>query len=195
LGRLGPAGDAQDDPDLDYPQYLRGWERGQTISQVPIPAHIYSHIYSKTTMITMKPSSATPTKVLHKRILVAEDEPGVREALVLLLSLDEHLVTQATNGRQALELFKGGEFDLVITDYLMPYMKGDELAAHIHLIKPRQPVIVISAHAQTLADSGSPLVGISAVMGKPFMLADIRATIARLLGSQEDAAEADFLPN
>src|SRR5436190_960514 len=181
----------QDHPDFDYPQYLCGL--GRRDAPVPIPVHNYSHLL--TTMICMKPPTGTPPKVLHKRILVAEDEPGVREALVLLLSLDEHQITQAVDGRQALELFKGGQFDLVITDYLMPHMKGDELAAHIHLIKPGQPVVVISAHAQTLADSGTPLVGVSAVLGKPFMLADIRAMIARLLAGQERAAEADFLPN
>jgi CheY-like chemotaxis protein len=143
----------------------------------------------------MKPTSGAPPKILHKRILVVEDEPGVREALVLLLSLDDHTITQAVNGRQALDLFKTGQFDIVITDYLMPHMKGDELAAHIHLLKPGQPVILVSAHAQSLAEAGTPLVGISAVLGKPFMLADIRRTIAKLAGPQETAGEADFLPN
>lgn len=143
----------------------------------------------------MKPSSGAPPKVLHKRILVVEDEPGVREALVLLLSLDDHIITQAADGRQALELFRNGHFDVVITDFLMPHIKGDELAAHIHLIKPGQPVIVVSAHAQSLAESGNPLVGVSEVLSKPFMLADLRAAIARLLASQEAAGDEDFLPN
>src|SRR5262245_45041292 len=88
-------------------------------------------------------------KVLDKRILVAEDEPGVREALVLLLALDGHKVTQACNGKEALQLFREGRFDVVITDYMMPEMKGDELAENISRSNPDQPVIMISAHAQT----------------------------------------------
>src|SRR5712691_3986748 len=135
--------------------------------------------------ISMK-KTPTPPKVLRKRILVAEDEPGVREALVLLLSLDEHQVTEASDGKQALELFQGGRFDLVITDYAMPAMKGDELAANINRLKPAQPVIMISAHAQSLADAGTPLTGVRIVLGKPFMLTDLRDAIAKVLSGQDE---------
>src|SRR6266480_1702768 len=130
----------------------------------------------------------TRPKVIRKRILVAEDEPGVREALVLLLSLDGHTVTQASDGKQALELFREARFDLVITDYLMPQLKGDELAASINRLVPSQPVIMISAHAQSLAESGRPLIGVGAVLGKPFMLADLRDTIAKVLSVEEEIA-------
>jgi len=137
----------------------------------------------------------TRPKILGKRILVAEDEPGVREALVMLLSLDGHTVTQASDGRQALELFKRDRFDVVITDYLMPEMRGDDLAANIQLLMPAQPVIMISAHAQTLAESGNPLAGVAAVLGKPFMLADLRDAIAQVLSDHGDSEGEAFLPN
>lgn len=141
------------------------------------------------------PRPGAPPKVLRKRILVAEDEPGVREALVLLLSLDGHNVTEATNGKEALEIFQTDRFDVVITDYAMPTMKGDELAANINHLKPTQPVIMISAHAQTLADSGNPLTGIKVVLAKPFMLADLREALANVLADQGEAGAAPFLPN
>jgi len=120
-------------------------------------------------------------KIIRKRILLAEDEPGVREALALLLSLDEHTVIQATDGEEALQLFQAGQFDLVITDYLMPEMKGDELAIAINRLAPAQPLIMISAHAQTLADSGNPLIGVDTVLGKPFKLEELRQAIAEVL--------------
>jgi two-component system alkaline phosphatase synthesis response regulator PhoP len=137
----------------------------------------------------------TRPKILGKRILVAEDEPGVREALVMLLSLDGHTVTQASDGRQALELFKRDRFDVVITDYMMPEMRGDALAANIQTLVPAQPVIMISAHAQTLEESGNPLAGVAAVLGKPFMLADLRDAISQVLSDQEDSEGEAFLPN
>jgi CheY-like chemotaxis protein len=125
---------------------------------------------------------------------VAEDEPGVREALVMLLSLDGHNVTEASNGKEALEIFQTDKFDVVITDHAMPIMKGDELALNINQLKPTQPIIMISAHAQTLQDSGNPLTGISVVLSKPFMLADLREAIFNVLAGQvEDGT--DFLPN
>jgi CheY-like chemotaxis protein len=142
-----------------------------------------------------KPLPGTRPKILQKRILVAEDEPGVREALVLLLSLDGHTVTPANDGKQALEIFQRERFDVVITDYMMPEMKGDELAANINRLKPEQPVIMVSAHAQTLAESGNPLAGVGAVVGKPFMLADLRDAIAKVLADQEDSGDTAFLPN
>jgi len=98
-----------------------------------------------------------------------------------LLSLDEHTVIQATDGEEALQLFQAGQFDLVITDYLMPEMKGDELAIAINRLAPAQPLIMISAHAQTLADSGNPLIGVDTVLGKPFKLEELRQAIAEVL--------------
>ena len=142
-----------------------------------------------------KPRPGAPPRALRKRILVAEDEPGVREALVLLLSLDGHSVTEASNGKEALELFQAGRFDVVITDHAMPIMKGDELAANINQLNPTQPIIMISAHAQTLADSGNPLTGIKIVLGKPFMLADLREALANVLADHDEAGAAPFLPN
>jgi CheY-like chemotaxis protein len=142
-----------------------------------------------------KPLPGTRPKILQKRILVAEDEPGVREALVLLLSLDGHTVTPANDGKQALEIFQRERFDVVITDYMMPEMKGDELAANINRLKPEQPVIMVSAHAQSLAESGNSLAGVGAVVGKPFMLADLRDAIAKVLADQEDSGDTAFLPN
>src|SRR5437667_10819911 len=123
----------------------------------------------------------SPKKIIRKRILLAEDEPGVREALALSLSLDEHTVIQATDGEEALQLFQAGQFDLVITDYLMPEMKGDELAIAINRLAPAQPLIMISAHAQTLADSGNPLIGGDTVLGKPFKFEELRQAIAEVL--------------
>jgi len=70
-------------------------------------------------------------KPLRSRILLADDQQSVREAISLLLSLDEHEVIEAANGAEALDLFMRGHFHLVITDFEMPNMKGNELAARI----------------------------------------------------------------
>jgi CheY-like chemotaxis protein len=62
------------------------------------------------------------------RILVVEDEPLVREVLGVYLSEDHHDVTTAVNGRDGLEKFQAGDYDLVVTDRAMPEMNGDQLA-------------------------------------------------------------------
>jgi len=65
----------------------------------------------------------------EKRVLLVDDELGQREAIGLLLALDGHRVVQAANGQEALEHLGRESFDLVITDYSMPGMAGDELAS------------------------------------------------------------------
>ena len=117
-------------------------------------------------------------EIRGKRILVADDEQGVREAIKLLLMLDDHKVTEAATGLAAFDLFKRKTFDLVITDYEMPQMKGNELAIRIKEISPSQPIIMITAFADKLADAENP---VDAVVHKPFELSDLRRTMAELL--------------
>src|SRR5258706_9791557 len=66
-----------------------------------------------------------------RRILVVDDEPFVCDAVKMMLMFDGHIVETANNGKEALDIFSTGKFDLVITDFAMPSMKGDELAAQI----------------------------------------------------------------
>ena len=116
--------------------------------------------------------------VIGKRVLLAEDEMQVREAIRLLLSVDKHQVTEARDGREALALFQPGQYDLVITDYKMPRMQGDELAMEIKRQAPRQPVLMISAYTREAQISNSL---VDAVLNKPFSFADLRKVITRLL--------------
>src|ERR1035441_2188381 len=100
-----------------------------------------------------------PGKVSGKRILLADDQQEVREMTKLMLGMDEHIVTEAVNGREALELFAPGRFDLVITDYLMPVMKGDELARNIKRLAPTEPILMITGSAAELDEIGRPACG------------------------------------
>ena len=116
-------------------------------------------------------------KVLRKRILFAEDQQAVREITKLLLGLDEHIVTEAGNGREALDLFTPGRFDLVITDYAMPLMKGDELARNIKRLAPSEPILMITGSGGEL---GVIRASVDAVLNKPFAFEDLRQAIAQL---------------
>ena len=69
--------------------------------------------------------------------------------------------------RRRFALFKPGHFDLVITDFQMPQMKGNELAARIKQAWPAQPILMITAYAEQLNQSDSP---VDALLDKPFQL-------------------------
>src|SRR5206468_1393661 len=125
-----------------------------------------------------------------RRILVVDDEPFVCDAVKMMLNFDGHVVETANNGKDALGLLEKGKFDVVITDFSMPAMKGDELAAIIKSRCPEQPVVMITAYAEMLQSSGNPLKGVDFVISKPFLLENLREAIAKVsptaIGSKSD---------
>ena len=117
------------------------------------------------------------TRIIGKRILLVEDECWVRECIKRVLCLDEHTVTEAANGIEACELFAQADFDLVITDYDMPKMAGDQLAANIRNQAPSQPIIMITACAERLRGRYNP---VDAILSKPFGVEELRRTLTIL---------------
>ncbi len=124
----------------------------------------------------------THPKASAKNILLVEDDPSVRESIKLLLSIDRHTVTEATNGHEALQLFAGSVFDLVITDYLMPDMLGDELVRNIKNVAPTQPVLMVTAYQEKLALTPQAVDGL---LGKPVSIDDLREAVTRVLTGRE----------
>jgi len=128
----------------------------------------------------------------RKRILVVDDEPFVCDAVKMMLNFDGHVVETANNAKDALAMFEEGKFDLVITDFAMPAMKGDELAVAIKARAPKQPVVMITAYAEMLQSSGNPLKGVDWIISKPFLLENLRDAIAKVTppeGPEKDEAE------
>jgi DNA-binding NtrC family response regulator len=80
-----------------------------------------------------------------KTILVAEDDPNVGESIRLLLKKRGYEILLASNGKEALSLFRQETVDLVITDLVMPKMDGIELLGEVKRLRPETEVIVISA--------------------------------------------------
>jgi CheY-like chemotaxis protein len=113
-----------------------------------------------------------------KRILLVDDEPSVREAFRMMLKFDGHSVSEANNGAEALDLFSKGQFDLVMTDFEMPVMKGNELAVRIKKLAPKQPILMITAHGKELGDSENP---VDSILNKPFTMDNLREAIEKLL--------------
>lgn len=99
----------------------------------------------------------------------------------MMLVFDGHEVKTANSGKEALLVLETNTFDLVITDFAMPAMKGDELAAAIKARQPKQPVIMITAHAEMLQSSGNPLPGVDGLISKPFFLENLREAIVKVL--------------
>ena len=124
-------------------------------------------------------------EVERHRILVVDDESTVRDAIKMLLTIDGHDVETAESGSEALARIKEEKFDLVLTDYAMPAMTGEELATAIKAALPKQPVGMITAYAGLLQGSGNPLMGVDFLLSKPFLLTDLRAAVARVVPRED----------
>ena len=86
----------------------------------------------------------------------------------------------ASSGADALLNFRAGAFDLLITDYDMPVMKGDKLAAAIKTLAPNQPILMVTAYSEALRASGQFPLAVDAVVSKPFNRQELRETIQKL---------------
>jgi len=121
-----------------------------------------------------------------KRILLVEDERLVREMIRISMGQTGFTVVEANNGAEALGLFAQGRFDLVVTDYEMPFLKGNELAAKIRRIAPRQPILMLTGFGH----SASPDNPVDAVIDKPLNFARLQMMMDWLLnGGERDLAE------
>jgi CheY-like chemotaxis protein len=109
-----------------------------------------------------------------KRILLVEDERSVRDTLRDLLHHDDHTVIEANNGAEALSMFVKGEFDLVLTDCVMPFVRGAELAARIKHIAPNQPILMITGYDMKPCRMNP----VDAVLQKPFDLDGLRTALS-----------------
>jgi len=80
------------------------------------------------------------------RILVADDEPGLREFICDSLELDDHTVVPAKDGREAAKLLDERGFDLVLTDLKMPGLDGMGILRKVRAEQPEVEVIMMTAH-------------------------------------------------
>jgi CheY-like chemotaxis protein len=114
-------------------------------------------------------------------ILVVDDEALVGESIKLLLNHEGHKVCHVQSGEAALAELAQRKFDLVITDFLMPGMQGDELVASIRQLAPAQPIIMVTAFLQEFKVFGQLAGQPDAVLLKPFSLTELCDAIDRVL--------------
>ncbi len=122
-------------------------------------------------------------------ILVAEDEPAVLRVVIRILQRNNYSVLAAPAGAEALALAADHEFDLLLTDVVMPGISGLELARRVRQTRPQASVLFMSGYSPDLAGPGHALPVDTALVQKPFteqaLLEAIRAAIAIPCGAPE----------
>jgi two-component system response regulator FlrC len=130
------------------------------------------------------------------RILIADDEPGLREFISDALALDEHRVTAAADGREAASLLDKQGFDVLVTDLRMPGLDGLSLLRKVRAEQPEVEVIVLTAHGTVATAVEAMKLGAFEYLQKPLSGPDelrlvvSRAVERRGLRDHSDATKA-----
>jgi CheY-like chemotaxis protein len=117
------------------------------------------------------------------RILVVDDEEAVRSLIARGLALDSHTVEMAGDGAEALDVItaREGSFDLVLSDIRMPLMDGIAMALAAKRDFPDLVILLMTGYAEQRERAKSLENIIVDVLTKPFGLAELRSTVARVL--------------
>jgi CheY-like chemotaxis protein len=120
-----------------------------------------------------------------RRILIADDEPAIRDILVECVAQSKHgqnyVVSTASNGLEALQLVKRDRPDLILLDHNMPGMTGLEVLRQIHGIDPAIRVVMITGTMNDGDAAEALKSGAFSYVPKPFDLQYIDALIALAL--------------
>ncbi len=130
-----------------------------------------------------KPGTAVPTGL---RVLVAEDDPEVREVVHLFLSAMDCTISAVGSGELALlEFGTGSGFDLLLSDIALgPGMRGTELARRAQQRRPGLPVLLMSGYSDELLTADREAPSEWELLTKPFSRQQLARAIARVLGAQ-----------
>ncbi len=116
------------------------------------------------------------------KILVVDDEEKIRQTLRGVLSDEGYVVSEAGDGRRALDSLRAERPDLVILDVWLPEIDGISLLEEVKRIYADLPVIIICGHANIEAAVRATRLGAADFIEKPFSLDALLASIARALG-------------
>ena len=111
-------------------------------------------------------------------VLMVDDEPAVRNLFALALRREGYHVVEASNGIEALGLAKQlRTLDLVVSDIVMPVMKGPEFAAKLREVRPDMKFVFVSGYL--VSDDLGPN---ATMLAKPFMRQDLVNKVLEVIG-------------
>jgi len=123
--------------------------------------------------------AARQTRMAEK-ILIVEDEVIIRKNFCQVMRAEGYQVEEASSGIEALDLLEHQEFDMVISDLIMPQVGGFEVVARVRARSPQTPVILLTAYPLSESEIAA-LPGEVEILVKPTDLDALLSTVKRLL--------------
>lgn len=137
----------------------------------------------------LRPSELPPNETPLSRgekILVVDDDPGVRKFIVQCLRSLGYIVTEAASGQAGLDRIAADRPNLMVVDFAMPGMNGAQVAVQARQASPDLAVLLVTGYAD--ARSIKDLLKSEAVLRKPFKVSDLAIAVRRAL---EEARRID----
>ncbi len=118
-------------------------------------------------------------------ILVVDDLPAIREMLNQSLASEGYRVATAGSGEEAVTRLEEQEFDVIVTDLVMPGLGGLDVLEKARLLDPRAAVILMTAYASLDTAIAALRRGACDYLEKPFTMGDLKLRVRRLLQYRE----------
>jgi hypothetical protein len=135
------------------------------------------------------PAAGPPTGN-GESVLLVEDEDAVREVVLRILTRSGYRVREVGSPLEALRIFTAGtdQFDVLLTDVVMPGMSGTQLASRLRELRPALPVLFMSGYTMGPAPGGQELPGDGSLLHKPFDRPALLTALHRVLQAARQPA-------
>ena len=127
------------------------------------------------------------------RLLIVEDERKLARLWQALLEDENHTVDIAPDGEEGLEFVRGGEYDLVILDVMLPGIDGLEVCRRIRRSRVRTPILMLTARTSVEDRVAGLDAGADDYLTKPFAFAELLARIRALTRREAPDAVGNLL--
>ncbi len=129
----------------------------------------------------------------NQNILLVEDEPSVARGLEMVLTDEGYGVNLAATGNDALNMFSGNGFDLVVADLRLPDIDGLEVIREIKQQRPDTAVIIITGYPSVSSAISAVRLGVEDYLRKPFTDDELIAVVGQALHDTDRGTVEDLL--
>ncbi len=129
---------------------------------------------------------STDVKGLRSRLLIVDDDPGMRENLAELFESLGYQVRTAANAPEALSVLDDGGADLLLTDYKMPGPTGVDLIEEARERHPKLRAVLMTAFGDSFTELESVRRGAVGYLNKPFEADEVVAFVEKVLSQPEE---------
>lgn len=123
---------------------------------------------------------------MKKKILIVEDEPGIRLSLKDEFESEDYIVIEAENGEEGLDAARENSPDLIILDVMMPVMNGYEVCKQLRIEGNHTPILMLTVKDKEIDKVLGLELGADDYVTKPFSLREVVARVKAILRRAEN---------